>query len=341
MKFGKRDYQLHENEGRPRPIKWWSPKIAPEELAAIREPTDMPGLLNFCLWIALLGISGWLAWLSLGTYWAIPAFIAYGTIYSSSDARWHELSHGTVFRTKRLNDWFYQLCSFMTLRESYLWRYSHTRHHTHTIVVGSDPEIQVARPADLVRIVLDFLFIPSGISETRRIMRHAFRGLGNQEAQFVPERAKTRLIRTSRIYVALWAILGVWCFAIQSVLPLLFAIGPRFYGGWLHQLLGLTQHAGLAENVCDHRENCRTVMINPVFRFLYMNMNYHLEHHASPTVPYHALPRFHAQIVDQCPPPYPSLWAAYREILPVLWAQATRDPDFHATRPVPNTLVRA
>ena len=61
-------------------------------------------------------------------------------------------------------------------------------------------------------------------------------------------------------------------------------------------MFGLTQHAGLAEDVLDHRLNSRTVYMNPVFRFLYWNMNYHVEHHMFPMVPYHALPALHAEM---------------------------------------------
>ena len=53
-------------------------------------------------------------------------------------------------------------------------------------------------------------------------------------------------------------------------------------------IYGNTQHAGLAENVLDHRLNCRTVYMNPLNRYLYWNMNYHVEHHMFPLVPYHA-----------------------------------------------------
>jgi MocE subfamily Rieske [2Fe-2S] domain protein len=112
---------------------------------------------------------------------------------------------------------------------------------------------------------------------------------------------------------------------------------PRFYGGWLHQLLGLTQHAGLAENVYDHRENTRTVYINPVFRFLYMNMNYHIEHHSTPMIPYHALPKYHEAIKDQTPTPYPNLWACYKEMIPALIKQATEDPDYRIIRDIPKS----
>ncbi len=60
--------------------------------------------------------------------------------------------------------------------------------------------------------------------------------------------------------------------------------------------LGLTQHAGLGEDTYDHRENTRTVRVNPVYRYLYMNMNYHIEHHSVPMVPYHALAKLHAAV---------------------------------------------
>ena len=60
---------------------------------------------------------------------------------------------------------------------------------------------------------------------------------------------------------------------------------PRMYGAWHGVLTGLLQHGGLADNVTDHRLNSRTVLMNPVSRFIYWNMNYHVEHHMFPMVP--------------------------------------------------------
>jgi fatty acid desaturase len=68
-------------------------------------------------------------------------------------------------------------------------------------------------------------------------------------------------------------------------------------------MCGHLQHAGLAENVLDHRLNTRTVYMNPISRFIYWNMNYHIEHHMFPMVPYHALPRLHEVIKADLPPP--------------------------------------
>ena len=84
----------------------------------------------------------------------------------------------------------------------------------------------------------------------------------------------------------------------------------------------------------DHRLNSRTVYMNPIFRFLYWNMNYHVEHHIFPTVPYHALPKLHEAIKADCPPPYPSSIAAYREIIPALLRQL-KDPTYFVRRELP------
>jgi MocE subfamily Rieske [2Fe-2S] domain protein len=74
--------------------------------------------------------------------------------------------------------------------------------------------------------------------------------------------------------------------------------------------------------------------MNPVHRYLYWNMNYHVEHHMSPLVPYHALPRLHALVKEDMPVPYDGILAAYREIVPTVIRQA-RDPGHHVKRVLP------
>jgi fatty acid desaturase len=109
---------------------------------------------------------------------------------------------------------------------------------------------------------------------------------------------------------------------------------PRMYGAWHHLMTGLTQHSGLAEDVTDHRLNSRTVYMNPFSRFVYLNMNYHVEHHMFPMVPFHALPALHAEIKDDLPTPAPSIAAAFKEFVPVMLRQR-RDPEYFIRREVP------
>ena len=47
-------------------------------------------------------------------------------------------------------------------------------------------------------------------------------------------------------------------------------------------------------------------------------MNYHVEHHMFPMVPYHALPALHEEMKPYSPKPYNGLFETYREIIPTL-----------------------
>ncbi len=266
--------------------------------------------------------------------------MAYGVLYGSSgDSRWHECGHGTAFKTQWKNDVVYHIACFMMLRNPVTWRWSHTRHHTDTIVVGRDPEIAVMRPPRLARIILQRL----------RPRRFSTRHLGDAEARdgrltpdeadYVPESERHKVYRVARVWTLIFAttilasiLMARSCPSCSSACRACMALAPH--------LTGVTQHAGLAEDVLDHRLNCRTVYMNPISRFVYWNMNYHVEHHMFPMVPYHRLPELHEEMKADCPEPYPSMWAAYKEIIPAIWRQL-RDTSHFVRRELPPTAAAA
>lgn len=319
---------------------WYRPEIPRQELKQLTARDDGKAFANFGLWLACLAGSGYLAYAAVGSPWVFPAFFLYGTIYSSCDARWHECAHGTPFRTRWLNETFYLLSSIMNMKEGTYMRWSHTRHHTETIMVGLDPEIQVMRPANLRRVLLDFFWIPDAIQMFRVMLCHAF-GVPTKEARdFVPHSEWQKMFWWSRCYLLTYVGVIVWSISIRSWLPVLFFPLARLYGGWLHQIFSLTQHAGLAENVRDHRLNTRTVEMNPVFRFLYFNMNYHIEHHMFPMVPFHALPGLHKRVQAVLPHTYSGLIDAFREIAPALIKQS-KDANYFVLRELPQSAALA
>ncbi len=75
--------------------------------------------------------------------------------------------------------------------------------------------------------------------------------------------------------------------------------------------------------------------MNPVFRFIYWSMNYHLAHHLFPMVLYHALPEMHALVKGQCPPAYPSRWTGLsaRRVRSLLKKYRTRSTELKIQRP--------
>jgi fatty acid desaturase len=314
--------------------QWFTPQVDRKLMKSLIKRTDAPALFNYGLWLALMAASGVGGYLTWGTWWAVPFFAVYGILYSTSDHRAHELSHGTPFKTRWLNEMFYHLNAFMTFHEGFYWRWSHTRHHTHTMILGKDPEIAVPRPANRLNVLLDFFFVKSGPIQILNICKNATGHLIEPAAHFIPESERYKVVWSSRIYVLVWLALIAACVASQSILPAMYLVLPRFYGCFIAQWLNVTQHAGMAEDVHDHRLNTRTVMTNPVFEWLYCNMNYHIEHHTFPMVPYHRLPQLHQMIKLQCPPVYPSSWVAWVELWAALKVQTT-DISYQVNRPLP------
>ena len=73
--------------------------------------------------------------------------------------------------------------------------------------------------------------------------------------------------------------------------------------------------------------------------FIYWNMNYHVEHHMFPIVPYHQLPALHEKIKHDLPAANPSIWHALKETYPVLIRQES-NPDLFMIRELPETARR-
>ena len=339
----KRDYSLDGESTRQAienglaSAEWYHTDIPRAQMKELMKRSDGPAVRDTLLWFFLMAVSlagGIYYW---GSWWCVPFFFVYGTLYgSSSDARWHEMGHGTAFKTQWMNDWVYQIASFMIMRNPVTWRWSHARHHTDTIIVGRDVEIALMRPPALLKWVLNYVGIVDGYLSLKTLVRNALGILSVDEKDFIPQTEWPKVIAVARVHVGIYVLTLAAALYLWSWLPLMIIGLPRLYGAWHNVLVGLLQHGGLADNVLDHRLNCRTVYMNPVSRFLYMNMNYHVEHHMFPMVPFHALPKLHELIKHDLPAPNTSMWDGYKEMVPALLRQL-RYEDYFIKRELPPT----
>ena len=317
--------------------EWYRTEIPRARLKELMKRSDGPAIRDTLLWIGGMVVTGGLGAYFWGSWWCVPFFLVYGVLYGSGgDSRWHECGHGTAFKTQWMNDAVYQLACFMMMRNPAVWRWSHSRHHTDTIIVGRDPEIITMRPPEMLKVCLNFFGILDLPQALLAMLRYASGRLTGAEKNFIPEAEQGKVFTVARVWLVIYAATIATCLWMGSILPLMLIGLPRLYGAWHHLLTGLTQHIGLAEDVLDHRLNCRTVYMNPFSRFVYWNMNYHVEHHMYPMVPYHALPALHQEMLADCAKPYSGFWEAYREIVPALLRQL-RDPEYFIHRQLPAT----
>ena len=324
--------------------EWYHTDIPRKVMKDLMQRRDGPAIRDTLIWAAahvvFAGLGIWL-W---GSWWAVPFWLAYGVMYGSAcDSRWHECGHGTAFRTGWMNDVVYNIASFQVIRNPVAWRWSHARHHTDTYIVGRDPEIAFMRPPAVAKLLLGFVGVQGAWESLLIIARQALGRLSDDEKDYIPESERGRAILAARIHMAIYGLtlLATLVMLAQgagwaAAIPFLLIGGPRIYGAWHMVLTGLLQHGGLADNVIDHRLNSRTVYMNPVSRFIYWNMNYHIEHHMFPMVPYHALPRLHELVKDDYPPPNRSILDGYIEMYRAVKRQM-RDPDYYLRRELPPT----
>ena len=217
---------------------WFRSDVPRKRMKELMRRSDYPAIRDTAIWLGLmigfagLGIAFW------GSWWAVPFFLAYGILYgSTSDSRWHETGHGTAFKTRWLDEGLYQLASFMIMRDPTVWRWSHTRHHTDTLILGRDPEIAAMRPARLARLLANFFGLADVPLAFGLMFVHASGRLTAEEADFVPEPERHKVYRTARIDLAIYAATIAAAVAFRSWLPVVLIGGPRLYGAWHAQRL--------------------------------------------------------------------------------------------------------
>lgn len=339
--MAKRDYSLLGPNGKHAvdiglaAAEWYHTDVPRAKMKALMKRSDQPAIRDTAIYYGAMIVFGAIGVALWPSWWSLPIWIAYATLYTAgADSRWHEAGHGTAFKTGWMNAVVYHVACFMLFRNPTLWRWSHARHHTDTIIVGRDPEIVTMRPPVLFKVGLLFIGLHT-FQGFKAMFRHATTGLNDEEKSFTPESEWAKAQHIARIWILIVAVVVATALVSWSLLPfMLVGVGPAILGSWHLILTGLLQHTGMADNVIDHRLNSRTVYMNPVSRFIYWNMNYHVEHHMFPMVPYHALPRLHETIRDDLPAPNTGFADGIGEVISALRRQLT-DPEYRIEKTLP------
>ncbi len=234
-----------------------------------------------------------------------------------------------------MNETFYHIGSFLFNFEPIRWRWSHFHHHSYTLHTAKhiDHEIQVTKPTDLLWLFIhhlplgNLLFYKSNAALHFETIKHALGIVTPPMRDCVPKEEYSKLRMCARIHILLWIIIILSSIYFQTWLPVVLLLLPFIYGSTTRHIFDFVQHAGLKNNVMDHRLCTRTVKFNPIFSFLYWQMEYHCEHHMFPMVPSYNLKKLHEAVKDQMPRPKSSLWDAYKEIIPAVLKQA-KDPTY-------------
>jgi len=304
--------------------KWFSPKIDKKKLKELSKRSDLSGAIHFLIYFASLIFFGYLSYVFWGTWFFLLFFFIYSTIYTFGNANTHETVHRTAFKTRWINEVFCYISFFQVHGEPLSFRWSHTFHHSNTLQTEEeyDHEIEVSRPTHLLKFFLKF--IP--LTDLFFIHQSAFfvttksaLGIMSPSNKInAPLDQQLKIIRNARIILLLWFAIILVSFYFVTWWPIVFYFLPTFVGRPIHYAINVTQHLAAKFDTKDHRLSTHTVILNPIFSFLYWHMEYHIEHHMFPMVPSYNLKKLRQEIYKELPKPFNGLFDFYKKVLPSL-----------------------
>ncbi len=268
--------------------------LEPEELRALNARSDLRGWLQLFSHLGAIGIAAALHAQAMGSAWVLVTGLILGVLVNFLYAAQHELSHGTVFATKPLNEIWGRIIGFVMLFPRDFDQVQHFAHHKWTQDWERDGEL-VREPYTLGT----YLLWLSGISYWRnRVYGAIRRARGIVIEPYIRKDEEAKIIRESRIHVALYALILLGSLALGSWAWATFWILPMVLTKPIHQLQNTIEHLGLSheDNIL---ENTRSTRANALIRWLCWQMPYHTAHHTFPSVPFWKLRDLNDKIEDQ------------------------------------------
>ena len=340
-------------------VRWVRPAIDRDKLQELNRRSDAQGWFqaggHLLVWL-LTGTAVYYSWAQQSWLLFLIALFLHGTVASFFvGIAPHELGHGTVFKTKILNQIFLYIYSCLGWWDHYDYAASHTYHHRYTLHPEGDrenllPISPMVGPFFLVQLLTINIFTQPGrtfgkggfISTVYVTALGAFGLFGSIK---IPVNEWLRALHADQPEMrqdAIWwdrfllifhgavilasLLTGYWVFIF------IISLSP-FIANWGVYMLGMTQHTGLKENDNDFRKATRSVKTNFIWEFLYWRMNWHTEHHMFAGIPCYNLKALYHEIADQMPEPRTLLgaWQEMRET----WDKQQEDPDYYFDTPVP------
>lgn len=318
--------------------RWFKPELERSVLGQLSQRNDKMALRRTLAYFALLlafGVVSVVLWVG-GSWWFLASYVVFCYLWSFTNACGHEACHYTPFRSLRLNNALLYVCSWMQNWEPVTLRFIHARHHTYTSQVGADAEYLLPNPIkrrDLANLLTgtnhfwnyNKELVQLAVGRPNELIREA-----------VPAEELPLTKRNARVFLLLYAaVIGV-SLALWNPLPFIMLMLPRIVGEPMHGVLRALQHGGLETEVADHRRTTRSMYVSKPLQWLYWNMNFHIEHHMYPMVPFHALPELHLRIADQLPAPTKGVRAGMGEIFATMRAQR-KDPNYRMPGRIPDS----
>ena len=265
--------------------------IEPSELRRLNEKSNFMGFFQlFSHLIAILLISV-LHYKLMYSWWSLASGFVLGVLVNFLYAGQHELSHGTVFKTFKLNEFSGRIIGFFMLFPRDFDQIMHFAHHKWTQDWEKDGEL-VREPFTIKTYLLWFWGVTYWRNRIVGILRRA-RGVVIEP--YINSTEYKKVILESRLHVFGYLIIFILSLYFNSWAALTFWILPMLITKPVHQMQNTIEHLGLTHKK-DILQNTRSTRTNFLMKWLCWQMPYHTAHHTFPSVPFWKLKELNSKI---------------------------------------------
>ncbi len=289
----------------------FSDTIVKGALKPLTHRSDLKGALHLAGHLAFLAVTAWLIAQSRGTPWLILTWPVHGLGLVFLFAPLHETIHRTAFRTRWLNDVVAWLCGAVLVLPPAYFRAFHFAHHRYTQDPERDPELLTPKPASLGAYLRHASGLVYWRAQVPGLLRHA---AGRVEEPFIARTQRRAIVIEARLYATFYLGLAAASLAVGSWAAVVYWMVPVAVAQPALRLYLLTEHMGCPLGP-DMFRNTRTTRTTWALRALAWNMPFHVEHHAYPGIPFHALPAAHKMLKDRIAVLAPGYIAVHRQII--------------------------
>ena len=265
--------------------------IEPSELRRLNEKSNFMGFFQLFSHLIVILLIAFLHYKLMYSWWSLASGFALGVLINFLYAGQHELSHGTVFKTFKLNEFFGRIIGFFMLFPRDFDQIMHFAHHKWTQDWEKDGEL-VREPFTIKTYLLWFW----GVTYWRnRIVGILMRARGVVIEPYINPSEYKKVILESRLHVFGYLIIFILSLYFNSWVALTFWILPMLITKPIHQMQNTIEHLGLTHKK-DILQNTRSTRTNFLMKWLCWQMPYHTAHHTFPSVPFWKLKELNSKI---------------------------------------------
>lgn len=215
----------------------------------------------------------------------------------------HDGNHGLLFKKQFLNRWIGFLCGLPGLVAVSAYRSIHLQHHR-KLHTDEDPDnIETAAKKSMPLVLFYYVFFVIGTYLYLPFVAYTGFTLANRRVKID---IAVEYVMMAAIIIGLFLVFPASLIVQVWLIPLLIA-------AQISNVRGLTEH-GMTTGGSPFTDT-RTVISNRFVSFMMCNLNYHLEHHLFPGIPWYNLPGLHNILQEEYRKAGASVYRSYTQFL--------------------------